>query len=107
MGEVAAALLKCINEGSTHGAVNFPEVDMKPCPTSKTHRVLCIHDNKPGVMSAINNVFTEAKANICQQFLNTKGDVGYVIIDLNVEASAEVKKNLASLESVVKVRVLY
>merc|ERR1712039_328565 len=45
--EVAAALLKCINEGSTHGAVNFPEVDMKACTSNKTHRVLCIHDNKP------------------------------------------------------------
>merc|ERR1711972_673782 len=105
--EVAAALLKCINEGSTHGAVNFPEVDMKPCSATKTHRVLCIHDNKPGVMSAINNVFTEAKANICQQFLNTKGAVGYVIIDLNTEASSEVKAKLGSLEEVLKVRVLY
>merc|ERR1712014_351925 len=103
--EVACALLKCINEGSTHGAVNFPEVDMKMDATAQTHRVLCIHDNKPGVISSINNVFTEAKANICQQFLNTKGDVGYVIIDLNIEASAEVKKKLIDLESVIKVRV--
>merc|ERR1712014_173097 len=105
--EVGAALIKCINEGSTHGAVNFPEVDMKMDSAGKTHRVLCIHDNKPGVMSAINTVFTEAKANICQQFLNTKGEVGYVIIDLNVEASMEVKKALAALDSVIKVRVLY
>merc|ERR1712190_37289 len=105
--EVASALLKCINEGSTHGAVNFPEVDMKMDEAGNTHRVLCIHDNKPGVMSSVNQVFTEAKANICQQFLNTKGDVGYVIIDLNIEASAEVKKKLASLETVIKVRVLW
>merc|ERR1719497_64356 len=105
--EVASALLKCINEGSTHGAVNFPEVDMKIDSGARTHRVLCIHDNKPGVMSSINNVFTEAKANICQQFLNTKGDVGYVIIDLNMEASAEVKSKLAGLDTVLKVRVLY
>merc|ERR1719229_1648418 len=105
--EVAAALLKCVNEGSTHGAVNFPEVDMKVCSSVKTHRVLCIHDNKPGVMSSINGVFTDAKANICQQFLNTKGNIGYVIIDLNVEASTEVKTKLANLENVVKVRVLY
>merc|ERR1740121_1625407 len=105
--EVATALLKCVNEGSTHGSVNFPEVDMKVDAATKTHRVLCIHDNKPGVMSSINNVFTEAKANICQQFLNTKGDIGYVIIDLNVEASAEVKAKLADLTAVLKVRVLY
>merc|ERR1711972_776923 len=105
--EVATALLKCINEGSTHGAVNFPEVDMKVLTSMKTHRVLCIHDNQPGVMASINNVFTEAKANICQQFLNTKGDIGYVILDLNVEASTEVKKKLADLETVIKVRVLH
>jgi D-3-phosphoglycerate dehydrogenase len=105
--EVAAALLKCLNEGSTYGAVNFPEVDMKVDSSVKTHRVLCIHKNQPGVMSAINNIFTEAKSNICQQFLNTKGAVGYVAIDLNVEASVEVKKKLSDLDSVLKVRVLY
>jgi len=105
--EVATALLKCVNEGSTYGAVNFPEVDIKPDASVETHRVLCIHKNQPGVMSAINNVFFEAKANICQQFLNTKGDVGYVIIDLNQEASQEVKKRLQGLPTVLKVRVLY
>jgi len=105
--EVAHALLKCVNEGSTHGAVNFPEVDMKICSTGRTHRVLIIHQNKPGVMAAINSVFTEAKANICQQFLNTKDEVGYVIVDTNVEASSEVKSRLAALEAVIKVRVLF
>lgn len=104
-GQVELCL--CVFTRGTHGSVNFPEVDMKICANAKTHRVLCIHDNKPGVMSSINNVFTEANANICQQFLNTKGDVGYVIIDLNVEASSEVKSKLAALESVIKVRVLH
>jgi len=104
--EVAAALLKCVNEGSTHGAVNFPEVDMKIDVSRRTHRVLIIHMNKPGVMAGINKVFMEAKANVCQQFLNTKGDVGYVIVDLNVEASSEVKHKLVALETVLKVRVL-
>lgn len=80
---------------------------MKIDPSGNTHRVLIIHHNKPGVMSAVNRVFTEASANICQQLLNTKGDVGYVIVDTNVEASAEVKKQLSALEAVIKVRVLF
>merc|ERR1719471_1290408 len=58
--EVASSLLKCVNEGSTHGAVNFPEVDMKMNDCAEVHRVLCIHQNKPGAMSSINTVFTEA-----------------------------------------------
>mmetsp|Transcript_73595 Transcript_73595/g.213184 ORF Transcript_73595/g.213184 Transcript_73595/m.213184 type:complete len:426 (+) Transcript_73595:81-1358(+) len=105
--EVANSLLKCVNEGSTHGAVNFPEVDMKIDPSGNTHRVLIIHKNKPGMMSSINKVFTEANANICQQFLNTKGEVGYVVVDTNVETSADVKKRLSELDAVIKVRVLF
>merc|ERR1719229_918005 len=50
--EVAASLLKCINEGSTLGAVNFPEVDMKRDASIESHRVLIVHENKPGVMSS-------------------------------------------------------
>merc|ERR1719491_1017413 len=99
--EVAASLLKCVNEGSTHGAVNFPEVDVRRDTSIETHRVLIIHENKPGVMSSINGVFTEAKANICQQFLNTKGGVGYVIVDTDVETSGEVQSKLSSLASVI------
>lgn len=105
--EVAFALLKCINEGSTYGAVNFPEVDMKRDSTVEAHRVLIIHENKPGVMSAINKVFSEAEANIIAQILNTKGPVGYAVVDTNVEASTEVKSKLAALDAVIKVRVLY
>merc|ERR1719203_2314302 len=44
--EVASSLLKLINMGSTHGAVNFPEVDFPIPPNS--HRVLIIHKNVPG-----------------------------------------------------------
>jgi len=105
--EVAAALLKCVNEGSTHGAVNFPEVDMKMDSNIETHRVLITHYNKPGVMSAINNCFSEVKANICQQFLNTKGSIGYVVVDTDIQTSATVKEKLEKFENVVKVRVLY
>mmetsp|Transcript_64144 Transcript_64144/g.185969 ORF Transcript_64144/g.185969 Transcript_64144/m.185969 type:complete len:427 (-) Transcript_64144:125-1405(-) len=105
--EVAASLLKCVNEGSTQGSVNFPVVDMKVDPSGKTHRVLIIHENKPGVMSAINRIFHDSHANICQQFLNTLGDVGYVIVDTNVEASMAVKKQLQALDTVIKVRILF
>jgi len=103
--EVAAALLKLINAGCTHGSVNFPEVDLPHLPGS--HRVLCIHKNVPGVMSQMNSAFSSIGANISQQFLSTKDAIGYVIVDMNQEASAEVKKKLQDLPEVLKVRVLY
>mmetsp|Transcript_51860 Transcript_51860/g.133702 ORF Transcript_51860/g.133702 Transcript_51860/m.133702 type:complete len:420 (+) Transcript_51860:85-1344(+) len=103
--EVAGTLLKCVNTGSTHGSVNFPEVDLPQLPG--THRILCIHKNVPGVLSDINSVIAASGANVSQQFLSTKDSVGYVIIDLNVEASAEVKTKLSDLDASLRVRVLH
>jgi len=103
--EVASTLIKLINEGSTHGSVNFPEVDLAKAP--ETHRILVVHKNVPGVLSEINAALAASGANVCQQFLATKGEAGYVVIDLNVEASAEVKMRLSTLETCLKVRVLH
>src|SRR5690606_36561179 len=52
--EVAAALQKYINTGGTIGAVNFPEIDLRPDDAS--HRILNIHQNIPGVLSDINRI---------------------------------------------------
>jgi D-3-phosphoglycerate dehydrogenase len=103
--EVASTLLKVINTGSTHGSVNFPEVDLPVSPGN--HRILCTHENVPGVLSQINAILAASGANISQQFLSTKDKIGYVIIDLNSEASAEVKKKMTELAAVLRVRVLH
>ena len=60
--EVAQKLIKYSNNGSTIGAVNFPEVSLPEHPGK--HRVLHIHRNQPGVLSAINAVFSEEAINI-------------------------------------------
>ena len=48
--EVADKLIKYSNNGSTLRAVNFPEVSLPEHPGK--HRVLHIHRNQPGVLSA-------------------------------------------------------
>ena len=55
-------LIKYSNNGSTLGAVNFPEVSLPEHPGK--HRLLHIHRNQPGVLSAINAVFSEEQINI-------------------------------------------
>merc|ERR1719253_969631 len=103
--EEAPTFLKLITSGSTHASVNFPEVDLAQADNS--HRLLVTHKNVPGVMSEINQVLANSGANVLQQFLSTKGEAGYVIIDLNVEASDVVKDKLSKLPTCLKVRVLY
>lgn len=47
--EVATKFLAYFGEGRTEGAVNFPEVNL-PYGGANTHRILSIHQNKPGFM---------------------------------------------------------
>ena len=47
--EVASALIKYVNTGSTLGAVNVPRVELR-APREGTVRVLNIHHNIPGVL---------------------------------------------------------
>jgi D-3-phosphoglycerate dehydrogenase len=106
--EVASKLLKYSNNGSTLGAVNFPEVSLPEHPGK--HRVLHIHRNQPGVLSAINAVFSEKKINIAAEYLQTDTRVGYVVIDVETEgraATASIRRKLEQVPGTIRTRILY
>jgi D-3-phosphoglycerate dehydrogenase / 2-oxoglutarate reductase len=106
--EVATKLLKYSNNGSTLGAVNFPEVSLPEHPAQ--HRLLHIHRNQPGVLSKINAIFSEQHMNIAGQYLQTNAKIGYVVIDVEAGEKAlslQVKRKLEHVEGTVKTRILY
>ena len=104
--EVANKIVKYSDNGSTVSAVNFPEVSLPE--NRNTSRFLHIHRNKPGVMSSINQVFMQDGVNILGQYLQTVGDVGYVVID--VEKSPQINALLPQLKAIdgtIRARILY
>ena len=103
--EVAEKLARYSDNGTTISSVNFPEVALPEHAGS--HRLLHIHHNVPGVMSAINNVFSENNINITAQFLQTTESVGYVVIDIDAEYSDIALAKLASIEGTIRSRVLF
>jgi D-3-phosphoglycerate dehydrogenase len=103
--EVGNTLIKFTETGSTTGSVNFPQVEL-PVVRDR-HRVLNIHRNVPGVLSAINRIIAEMGANIQAQYLSTLGDVGYLIIDIDREISAAVKDQIDDLETSIRTRLLF
>ena len=105
--EVAAKLVRYSDNGSTLSAVNFPEVTLPEHPGSL--RLLHIHRNVPGVLSRINEVFSQAALNIDGQYLRTDPKVGYVVIDVAAdEARASALKDaLAAIPGTLRTRVLY
>lgn len=103
--EVAAKLLRYSNNGSTASAVNFPEVSL-PEHTGKC-RLLHIHRNMPGVLARINERFSQSGINIAAQYLQTNADVGYVVIDVDADASQIAMDQLALIDGTIRCRVLY
>ena len=103
--EVARKLLAFLGEGTTGGAVNFPHVDQ---PRVADHaRYLHVHRNVPGVLGRINAVFSARGLNVAAQFLQTEGDLGYVMIDAEGRAERDdVLAALCAIEGTIRVRVM-
>jgi len=106
--EVAEKLIRYSNTGTTLTAVNFPEVSLPEHPGK--HRLLHIHRNQPGVLSAINAVFSEARINVAGQYLQTNARIGYVVIDIEGggrEESLELRRRLDEVPGTIRTRILY
>ena len=103
--EVAEKLTRYSDNGTTTSAVNFPEVAL-PEHEGK-HRLLHVHQNIPGIMSAINQVFSESSVNVSGQYLQTMGDTGYVVIDIESDYSNTLISQLSAIEGTLRTRVLF
>jgi D-3-phosphoglycerate dehydrogenase len=103
--EVAEKLARYSDNGTTTSSVNFPEVALPEHAGS--HRLLHVHHNVPGIMSAINNVFSETGVNVSAQYLQTNDAIGYVVIDVDAEYSDVALARLAAIEGTIRSRVLF
>ena len=103
--EVAEKLARYSDNGTSTSSVNFPEVAL---PTHEgSHRLLHIHHNTPGIMGAINRVFSDNNVNVAAQFLQTNEAMGYVVIDIDAEYSDMALSRLAGIEGTIRCRVLF
>ncbi|KAH3902715.1 D-3-phosphoglycerate dehydrogenase 2 [Saccharomycodes ludwigii] len=108
--EVSHALLKYINEGSSIGAVNFPEVSLRALDLDQenTVRVLYIHKNVPGVLKTVNNILSDH--NIEKQYSDSNGDIAYLIADICDVNQSDIKDIYDKLNATpyrISIRVLY
>jgi len=103
--EVSEKLTLYSDNGSTLSAVNFPEVALPSHPG--IHRLLHIHRNIPGILSQINQIFSENGINIVGQYLQTNERIGYVVIDVNAAYSQMALGKLRSIEGTIRTRVLF
>ena len=109
--EVARKLVDYSDTGATLGAVNFPQVQLPPRPSGA--RYMHVHRNVPGLLRRVNDVFSARGLNIAAQFLQTEGDVGYVVIETDTRRNGGVVgdetllEELRAIEGTIRARLLY
>ncbi len=94
-----------MNKGATHLSTNFPNLQLPAI--DRSHRLIHIHKNVPGIMAQINTIFAKHNINIVGQFLMTNATVGYAITDINAEYDKQLFKSLKKIDNTIKFRVLY
>ncbi len=103
--EVADKFARYSDTGATTTSVNFPEVSLPATPGK--HRLLHIHENIPGVLSAINLVFAENGINISGQSLMTNDTIGYLVMEVDAAYSDVALEKLQQINGTIRTRVLY
>jgi D-3-phosphoglycerate dehydrogenase len=105
--EVARKLIDYGETGATLGAVNFPQVQL---PTRSTGtRYLHVHRNEPGILRRVDEVFARRGVNIAAQYLQTDGEVGYVVIDVDgsVETVESILADLRALDGTIRAGLIH
>ena len=122
--DVVGKMLGFVNNGSTTGSVNMPVVDL-PAQVAmasaaelaaldtaqhkqrRSHRILHLHRNVPGVLSKMHGLIAEMGVNINAEYLQTNKDVGYVVLDVDPKQGQPIVDGLRKLPETIRVRALW
>ena len=103
--EVAHKLIDYSDAGSTLGAVNFPQVQLPGRP--RATRYVHIHQNVPGILGRVNGVFSSRGLNIAGQYLQTDGELGYVVVETATDTACDdCLAELRGLEGTIRARLI-
>lgn len=103
--EVAESMRRFLKEGFTGGAVNFPQIETRALPPG-LHRLLHVHKNVPGVVSSVTKIVSSLGSNIISQSLNTDAEIGYMVMDFEMQQAQELYRQVAQLPTSIQTRLL-
>ncbi len=103
--DVSNKLFQYLEMGASLGSHTVPPISLPP--QEGTHRILHIHRNVPGVLSAINTELSKHNINILAQYLKTNDDIGYVVLDVDQKISSHAFELLRKVKETIKTRLLY
>ena len=105
IGRFVSGKLRGYAEGGfTSLSVNFPSVGHGDLVGG--HRLAHVHRNVPGVLAKVNALLAEYGVNVDAQSLSTRGEVGYLVTDVDADYTPQILDRLAHLPETIRLRVL-
>ena len=92
-----------LQNGNIKNSVNFPALSM---PRSGDTRLCVLHENIPGMLTALTGAVSAEGLNIENMTNKSRGNAAYTILDVTGEVPVAVAEHLAALEGVLRVRVI-
>jgi D-3-phosphoglycerate dehydrogenase len=102
---VAGRILEYLSTGGTGTSVNLPV--LQPSATPQRHRFAHLHENIPGMLAKINDLFARHGMNISGQRLETRGPLGYALIDVAADCDPGIVEGLRRIPHTVRARLVY
>ena len=100
---VSSRLLDYVRTGNTVLSVNMPQCHLDS--TEGNHRLMHLHRNVPGMLLHINELLAKRGINIERQVLDTRGQLGYAIYDINQQFDQALMDELQAIPHTIRVRV--
>ncbi len=101
----SARLIEYLATGSTEMSVNLPEVHAPVM--KKTHRIVHLHENVPGILAQINEILASRGINIVGQYLKTDERTGYVVTDVALRGLNGSLDELKAIPHTISCALLY
>jgi D-3-phosphoglycerate dehydrogenase len=100
---VSSRLLDYVRTGTSTLSVNFPHCQLELTPGN--HRLMHLHSNMPGMLLHLNEVLAKRSINIERQVLDTRGQLGYAIYDINQSIDRTLLEELHRIPHTIRVRI--
>lgn len=99
----AQELKDYLENGNIQNSVNLPNVYME---RSGVARLCLIHRNIPAMLANIMSVLSKEGANVEHMTNKSRGEYAYTLIDVDSTISDSLRRELAAIDNVIRVRVL-
>ena len=100
----AAELRDFLENGNITHSVNYPDCNMGVKGAGE--RITILHKNIPNMLGQFTTLLAEKNMNIALMTNKSRKEYAYTMIDVDTRVSAELEEQIASVDGVLKVRVI-